>query len=87
MTLQDKGDRLCGIVTFAHTRIDARTVRDRLRTQGINVSVTTATSTRLDFEQRGLPDLVRASAHYLTTDDELDRFVAAVRALEPAPRR
>lgn len=46
--------------------------------------MTTQTSTRLDFEQRRMPDLVRASGHYLTTDDELDRFVAALRDLERA---
>lgn len=84
VTVQDKGSRRSGIVTFQHARVDATAIRDRLRAQDINVSVTTATSTRLDFEQRGMPDLVRASIHYLTTDDELDRFVDAVRALDIA---
>jgi cysteine desulfurase / selenocysteine lyase len=84
VTVQDKGTRRSGIVTFQHVRVGASAIQDRLRAQDINVSVTTATSTRLDFEQRGLPDLVRASVHYLTTDDELDRFVDAVRALDPA---
>lgn len=82
VTVHDKGDRRCGIVSFRHERIDATTIRDRLRADDINVSVTTATSTRLDFEQRGLPDLVRASVHYLTTDDELDRLCDAVRGLD-----
>lgn len=81
VTVHDKGKRRSGIVTFQHDRAGATAIRDQLRAQAINVSVTTATSTRLDFEQRGLPDLVRASVHYLTTDDELDRFVDAVRGL------
>jgi cysteine desulfurase / selenocysteine lyase len=84
VTVRDKGGRRSGIVTFEHARLDATTIRDRLRARGVNVSVTTATSTRLDFEQRGLPDLVRASVHYLTTDDELDRFVATLATLDGA---
>ena len=85
MTVHDKGSSRCGIVSFEHAWIDATTIRDRLRAMGINVSVTTQTSTRLDFEQRRMPDLVRASVHYLTTDGELDRFVLALRDLEQAP--
>jgi len=84
VTVCDKGSRRCGIVSFRHARIDATTIREELRAKGINGSVTTKTSTRLDFERRHLPDLVRASGHYLTTDDELDRFVAALRDLERA---
>jgi selenocysteine lyase/cysteine desulfurase len=84
LTVYDKGSRRCGIVSFRHARIDATTIRDGLRAKGINVSVTTETSTRLDFEQRRMPDLVRASGHYLTTDGELDRFVDALRELEQA---
>jgi len=82
VTVYDKGSRRCGIVSFRHALIDATTIREALRAKGINVSVTTETSTRLDFERRHMPDLVRASGHYLTTDDELDRFVAALRDLE-----
>lgn len=84
VTVYDKGSRRCGIVSFRHARIDATAIRDGLRAKGINVSVTTETSTRLDFELRRMPDLVRASGHYLTTDGELDRFVAALRDLEQA---
>ena len=82
VTMEDKGSHRSGIVTFQHARLDATAIRNRLHAGGINVSITTATSTRLDFEQRGLPDLVRASVHYFTTDDELDRLVDAVRGLD-----
>jgi cysteine desulfurase/selenocysteine lyase len=82
VTVRDKGTRRSGIVTFQHANLDATTIQNRLRAHGINVSVTEATSTRLDFEQRGLPDLVRASVHYFTTDEELDRLVDAVRGLD-----
>jgi cysteine desulfurase/selenocysteine lyase len=82
VTVMDKGAHRSGIVTFQHAQVGALAIRDQLRAEGINVSVTTATSTRLDFEQRGLPDLVRASVHYFTTADELDRLVGAVRNLD-----
>ena len=34
-----------------------------------------------DLPHRGLGDMVRASVHYVTTDDELDRFAAALAEL------
>jgi cysteine desulfurase/selenocysteine lyase len=52
--------------------------RARLRGQGINLSVSGPSSTRLDAERRRLPPLVRALVHYVTTDAELDRLTAAV---------
>jgi len=83
VTVRDKGAHPCGIVTFDMVDTPAATVRDALRTHGVHTSVTTATSTRLDFEQRNLPDLVRASVHYLNTPDELQRLVHEVAALVP----
>jgi cysteine desulfurase / selenocysteine lyase len=58
--------------------VAADEVQARLRSQGINVSVSGPSSTRLDAERRRLPPLVRASVHYVTTDAELDRLAAAV---------
>ncbi len=78
----DVGLDKCGIVTFT---LDGRTpaaVRDALRAQGINVSVTSRSSTRLDMERRGLDSMVRASVHYYNTEDEIERLVTAVAAHE-----
>jgi selenocysteine lyase/cysteine desulfurase len=47
----------------------------------VNVSVTTLDSAQLDLSNRGLDSLVRASVHYVTTEDELDRFVERLRSL------
>jgi selenocysteine lyase/cysteine desulfurase len=58
--------------------VAADEVQARLRSQGINVSVSGPSSTRLDAVRRRLPPLVRASVHYVTTDGELDRLAAAV---------
>ena len=71
----------CAIVTFDTSSRDPLEIRDTLRTRGINVSVTTVTSTRLDMEARGLEAMVRASVHYYNTEAEVDRFCAEVRRL------
>ena len=74
----DLGDRKCGIVTTAVPGMESTAVRDRLGEQGINVSVTTAGSTLLDFERRDLPDLLRLSVHYFNLPAELDAVVEAL---------
>ncbi len=51
------------------------------RAAGVNVSVSEPSSTRLDADNRHLPSLVRASVHYVTTDDELDRLTSVVAGL------
>lgn len=81
VAVHDKGAVRCGIVTFTKAGEDAAAVQRRLRTQGINASVSTAAYARFDMEERGLPALVRASVHYYNTEDEVDRFCAAVAAV------
>jgi len=81
VTVHDQGQTQCGIVSFAVAGQTAATVRDRLREQQINVSVSRLTSTRLDMAARGLDELVRASVHYYNTNNELDQLCDAVSAL------
>jgi selenocysteine lyase/cysteine desulfurase len=76
--VHDLGRHRSGIVTFTADGVAADQVQARLRSQGINVSVSGPSSTRLDAVRRRLPPLVRASVHYITTDAELDRLAAAV---------
>jgi selenocysteine lyase/cysteine desulfurase len=68
----------CAIVTFTVDGFSALEVRDTLRTAGVNVSVTRSSSSQLDLAARGLTEVVRASPHYYTSDDELERAVAAL---------
>ncbi len=81
VTVHDLGEVKGGIATFTVAGVNAVTVWDALRAQAINVSISEITNTRLDMETRGLPELVRASVHYLTTDEEIDRLCAALIAL------
>lgn len=87
VTVQDLGAVKGGITTFTVAGVPAVTVRAVLRAQAINVSVSEITNTRLDMEARGLTELIRASVHYLTTDEECSLLTDAVAALASSPRR
>jgi selenocysteine lyase/cysteine desulfurase len=80
VTLTDLGEVKGGIVTFAVKGADHSALRDALRRQAINVSVSTQFSSRLDLKRRGLSNVMRASVHVYNTEEELDRFVAALDA-------
>ena len=78
--VHDRGQRLCGIVTFTVDGHDAHAIAERLHEQRINVSVSIADYARWDLEPRGLDAVVRASVHYYNTHDELDRLCDALPA-------
>ncbi|HXA43143.1 MAG TPA: aminotransferase class V-fold PLP-dependent enzyme [Candidatus Solibacter sp.] len=79
--VRDRGERLCGIVTFTVAGRDSEEVRNRLYDQGINTWISAMSHSRLDLEPRGLAKLVRASVHYYNSEDEVDRFATAVSSL------
>jgi cysteine desulfurase/selenocysteine lyase len=78
VTVRDRGQRLCGIVTFTVDGVPAADVHHRLGTAGINTSVSAVTSARYDLGARDLPAVVRASAHYYNTDEEIDMLCATL---------
>jgi selenocysteine lyase/cysteine desulfurase len=78
VTVRDKGAERCGIVTFTAEGCAAALIRQVLLSQAINVSVSSYASTRLDMEARKLPGVVRASVHYYNSEDEIERFCAAL---------
>lgn len=84
LQVRDRGHELCGIVSFTVTGVAAAEVKRALRQQRINVSVSTASSTLLDMQHRGLEEVVRASVHYYNSEEELDRAVRAIAALASA---
>ena len=81
VSVHDLGRVKSAIVTFDVEDCDANRVKTVLGTNGINVSTSTLNSARLDFPERGLTELVRASVHYYNTDYELDRLVDEVSKL------
>jgi selenocysteine lyase/cysteine desulfurase len=81
VSVHDQGDRRCAITTFAVDGVAAGDVADGLRRRGVNVSVSVASWARYDLPHRGIDELVRASVHYITTDEELDRMAEDVAAI------
>jgi len=81
VTLRDKGAERCGIVTFTVEGCAAALVKQVLRSEAINVSVSSYAGTRLDMEDRKLPGVVRASLHYYNSEEEIERFCAALEPL------
>lgn len=79
----DIGARKCAIVTTAVPGREAEEARRLLFDKGVNVSVTGASSTRIDAEKRGLPEMLRLSPHYYNTDEELDQAVATLVSIRP----
>lgn len=84
VTVLDPGTDRCGIVTFTVDGRTATEVRDQLGAGGVQVWTSNAVHAQLDLPHRGLHEVVRASVHYVTTDDELDRTVELVGAISPA---
>jgi cysteine desulfurase / selenocysteine lyase len=72
VTIRDVGETQCGIVSFTYEDLAASAVQAHLREAMVNVSVSPRRYTRIDMEQRGLPEVVRASVHYYNTEDEMN---------------
>ena len=74
ISVADLGQRKCGIVTFESARERPAELARRLRQAHVNISVTDRESARLDFEQRDIRELARASVHYFNTEAEIEQF-------------
>jgi cysteine desulfurase / selenocysteine lyase len=79
--VHDLGATLCSIVTFTKSGLPAGEIKRQLTAQNINVSVSPADYARLDFEHRGLTEIVRASPHYYNTEAEVVKMLQAVSTL------
>jgi len=79
--VHDQGHHLSGIVTFNKKGYNADALQAHLRTHNANTSVARRGNNQLDFVQRNLEDLNRASVHYYNTEEEIERFCSVVKAL------
>lgn len=80
-TIRDLGRERCGIVTLTLEGLPAPAIAEALAGEGINTSVSTLGSTRLDMAGRGLDAVLRASVHCYNTEEEVDRLAEAVHRL------
>jgi selenocysteine lyase/cysteine desulfurase len=53
----------------------------RLKADGIAVRTVERSSARIDMDQRGLDELLRASVHYYNTEAEIERLCQAIRTI------
>jgi len=79
VTVHDRGDTLCGIVTFSVAGKESTQVKQELAEQKINVSIGRAGSTLLYMNKKHLASVLRASVHYYNTEEEIDLLCAALR--------
>lgn len=78
VSLHDKGIDKSAIVTFTVEDHNSADVQRLLRSKAINVSTSSQSSARLDFPERNLDRVVRASVHYYNTTDEIDALIGAI---------
>ncbi|HEX3592847.1 MAG TPA: aminotransferase class V-fold PLP-dependent enzyme [Pseudonocardiaceae bacterium] len=84
--VRDLGSTRCGLVTFTMAGRTPAELRAALWDRGITVTATPPGTALIDTMSRGLDDgVLRSSAHYFVTEDEVDRFVAEVARLSGWP--
>jgi selenocysteine lyase/cysteine desulfurase len=81
VTLTDPGQPLSGIVTFTVDGVPPARVKEALFEVGIVLGSSSVEGARIDMETRGLDEVVRASAHYFVSGNDLDRMLAAIAGL------
>jgi cysteine desulfurase/selenocysteine lyase len=72
--IHHKNTTTCGIVTFSCENADARTIQATMWKEGFELSMVPTTSTPLDSSSTNVPDLVRASISYTTTEKDILSF-------------
>jgi selenocysteine lyase/cysteine desulfurase len=78
VTVHDRGDLLCGIVTFSVDGKDSARIKEQLSARKINVSIGKASSTLLYMNKKHLVSIVRASVHYYNTEEEIHLLCAVL---------
>lgn len=81
VTVRDLGVQRCGIVSVTIGGMDPIEVVSRLADRGVRVGTTNAAFARIDLDARGIDAMVRASVHYLNTEQEIDETVGLVEEL------
>jgi cysteine desulfurase / selenocysteine lyase len=79
--VHDKGDDLCGIVTFTVQSKPAAEVKSKLAEKKINVSIGFAKSTLYYMNRKDLDVIIRASIHYYNTEEEIEKLCLELRQI------
>ena len=81
VSVLDQGRDKSGLVAFNLAGHDATDVQRALAAQGITIGSNGVPYTPLDMQARGLDRVARASVSYLTSGNEIDRLLEALRKL------
>lgn len=76
--VHDSGRVRSGIVTFSREGIASEDMLQALSAERVNTSLSNIYRTYLDTELEGVGTFIRASAHYITTDEEIEKLVSVV---------
>ena len=79
--VRDNGHERCGIVSLEIEGHDPGALIKAMAEKGFAVGTSSPSSTRLDFERRGLPTLMRIAPHYYNTEDEITACVETLGGL------
>jgi cysteine desulfurase/selenocysteine lyase len=79
ITVQNLGTEHAGLVTFTHDTVAAADITAALQNENISVKTIPRAGALLDALARDLPVLVRISAHYFNSEDELDTTLSVLR--------
>lgn len=76
--IHDTGDVRGGIVTFSRECVPSESLLAALSAEKINTSLSNIYRTHLDTALENIGTYIRASAHYITTDEEIKKLVGVV---------
>ena len=80
LTVRDLGTHRCGIVSVQAAG-DPDVLVKAMAEKGFALGTSSPNSTRIDFERRDLPTLIRIAPHYYNTEDEVVACVETLGAL------
>jgi selenocysteine lyase/cysteine desulfurase len=77
----DKGPEVCGLVTFHVRGSEPNLIVSELLKKKINVVPSYRAFGIIDFDEKGVEWVVRASPHYYNTAEEIDIFIDAIKEI------
>lgn len=80
----DLGREKSACVTFLVDGVSCAAVKAALASQGISIGMNGRGYTPYDLDMRGIRELLRASVHLSTTDQDIEKLVAAIVAIAPS---
>jgi len=81
ISVQDLGSENCGLVTFHHESLSAGEIMARLQDKGIWAKTIPRAGALMDTTARGIGDLMRISAHYFNSADDVGTCLRELRSM------